>query len=173
MPPPDLRAAMLADAIAAFTRLRSTADGAVSQVDDEAFFTALGPEENSIAVLMQHVGGNLRSRFSRFLETDGEKPDRDRDAEFEVAAGRARRQDVLAIWTGGWETVLGSLRSLEPPDIDRMVTLRGEPLAVRQAIDRSALHVAGHVGQIVLLAKHHAGARWRTLSIPRKRPRSP
>lgn len=166
----DLRAAILADAIGAFAKLRSTAEQAAAQVDDRAFFAPLGPEENSIAILLKHVGGNLRSRFSDFLLSDGEKPDRDRDAEFEADPDREDRQAVVEIWTRGWETALATFQSLRPTDVEREVTLRGVPLTVRQALDRSALHVAGHVGQIVLLARHHAGREWRTLSIPRRTP---
>lgn len=173
MPPtPDLRAAILADAVAGFTKLRSAAEDALAQVDDRGFFATLGPEENSIAVLVKHVGGNLRSRFSDFLESDGEKAHRDRDSEFEVDPAREDRTSLMAAWELGWETVLATLRSLSPADVERVVRLRGQPLTVREALDRAALHVAGHVGQIVLLAKHRAGPGWRTLSIPRAR-RSP
>lgn len=167
-----LPAAILADATSAFTKLRSTAEGAIAQVDDRGFFAVLGADENSIAVLVKHIGGNLHSRFSDFLESDGEKATRDRDGEFEVDTSREDRAAVMRAWNLGWETLLGTLRSLAPADLERRVTLRGEPLSVRQALDRSALHVSGHVGQIVLLAKHHAGTQWRTLSIPRARRRT-
>ena len=166
---PELRAAILADATTSLMRLRSTAEDAMAQVDDRGFFAALGPDENSIAVLVKHVGGNLRSRFKDFLDSDGEKPHRDRDGEFEVDPAREDRAALMAAWQRGWETVLATLRSLSPADVDREVRLRDQPLTVREALDRAALHVAGHVGQIVLLAKHHAGAGWRTLSIPRAR----
>ena len=170
MPPtPELRAAILADATTSLTKLRSVAEDAMAQVDDRAFFAPLGPDENSIAVLVKHVGGNLRSRFSDFLESDGEKPHRDRDGEFEVDPAREDRASLMAGWRLGWDTLLATLRSLAPADLEREVRVRGQPLTVREALDRSALHVAGHVGQIVLLAKHHAGAGWRTLSIPRAR----
>lgn len=170
MPPtPELRAAILADATTSFTKLRSAAEDAMAQVDDRGFFAPLGPDDNSIAVLVKHVGGNLRSRFSDFLESDGEKPHRDRDSEFEVDPAREDRASLMAAWQLGWETVLATLGSLSPADVEREVRIRGQPLTVREALDRAALHVAGHVGQIVLLAKHHAGAGWRTLSIPRAR----
>ena len=170
MPPtPELRAAILADATAAFAKLRSAAENALAQVDDRGFFAPLGPDGNSIAVLVKHVAGNLRSRFSDFLESDGEKPHRDRDGEFEVDPAREDRASLMAAWQLGWDTVLATLRSLAPADVEREVSIRGQPLTVREALDRAAVHVAGHVGQIVLLAKHHAGAGWRTLSIPRAR----
>ena len=168
MPPTlELRAAILADASTAFAKLQGTAEDAIAQVDDGAFFAPLGPDENSIAVLVKHVGGNLRSRFSDFLQSDGEKPDRDRDGEFEVDPSGEDRTALMATWRYGWDTVSATLRALTPADVEREVRLRGQPLTVREALDRSALHIAGHVGQIVLLAKHHAGAGWRTLSIPR------
>ena len=135
-------------------------------MDDDGFFAVLDPEANSIALLMKHMGGNLRSRFTDFLTTDGEKPDRDRDAEFELGPADSR-EEILTRWAEGWNTLFAALHALTPADLQRVVKIRGEPHSVLEAISRQLAHQAQHVGQIVLLAKHHAGSRWRTLSIPR------
>ena len=161
-----LARAYLADAAARFASLRELAERAMAQTDDDAFFASLDAESNSIAVIAKHVGGNLRSRFTDFLTTDGEKPDRQRDAEFESSRGEARA-DVEARWRAGWGALEGTLASLRPDDLLRTVSIRGEPMTVVQALSRATAHVAQHVGQIVLLAKHAAGPAWRTLSIPR------
>lgn len=163
--------AYLADVAARFAALRDLAERAVVQVDDASFFQPLDEESNSIAVLMKHVGGNLRSRFTDFLTTDGEKPDRDRDGEFVTAEGETRER-VESAWAAGWRALEWTIASLEPEDLLRTVTLRGEAISVLQALSRALAHVAQHTGQIVLLSKHAAGSRWRTLSIPRA-PRSP
>jgi hypothetical protein len=157
---------LLEDLAASFRKQRELAERALGQVDDDAFFRALDAEANSLAVLVQHVGGNLRSRFRDFLSSDGEKPDRDRDGEFELAAG-ATRAAIAARWEAGWTALFDALAELAPEDLLRRVTIRGEPHTVVQALDRALAHVAQHVGQIVLLAKHWAGPAWRTLSIPR------
>jgi hypothetical protein len=117
---------------------------------------------------VKHIGGNLRSRWTDFLTTDGEKPDRNRDGEFELAAGQTRAH-VMAWWHGGWDALFGTLEALTPDDLLKRVTIRGEPHTVLQAINRSLAHAAYHVGQIVFLAKHLRSADWKTLSIPRKR----
>ena len=161
-----LARAYLADAAARFASLRDQAERAMAQADDDAFFATLDAESNSIAIIAKHVGGNLRSRFTDFLTTDGEKPDRERDAEFESSQGE-RRADVEARWAEGWRALETTLASLGPADLLRTVSIRGEPLSVVQALSRATAHVAQHVGQIVLLAKHAAGPGWRTLSIPR------
>ncbi|HYD55129.1 MAG TPA: DUF1572 family protein [Gemmatimonadaceae bacterium] len=158
--------AYLADLAARFSTLRDVAERAIAQVDDGALHDALDAESNSIAVLMAHVGGNLASRFTDFLTTDGEKPDRDRDGEFDLP-GTESRARLEARWSAGWRALEWSLATLEPADLLRTVTIRGEPLTVFQALSRALAHVAQHVGQIVLLAKHAAGPRWRTLSLPR------
>lgn len=167
----DLGRAYLEDVAARFAALRDLAERAVVQVDDASFFAPLGDESNSIAVLMKHVGGNLRSRFTDFLTSDGEKPDRDRDGEFVTAASDTRER-VEAAWSAGWRALEWTLASLEPEELLRTVTLRGDAISVLQALSRALAHVAQHVGQIVLLSKHAAGHRWRTLSIPRA-PRPP
>lgn len=147
-----------------FAGLRRDAEAALDQVDDAAFTATLRPEENSLLHLVQHVGGNLRSRFTDFLTTDGEKPDRHRDAEF--GDGRTRAE-AMARWAEGWTALDDALAALTESDLGRTVTIRGEPHGVLDALLRAFAHQAYHVGQIVLLAKHHAGPRWRTRTVPR------
>jgi hypothetical protein len=149
-----------------YRKLKDQADRAVAQVSDAEFFTAIDGEANSIAIIMKHIAGNMRSRWTDFLTSDGEKPDRDRDREF-VAERADSRADVLARWEDGWRLALDSIGALTPADVSRTVTVRGEPHTVLQALLRQLTHYAAHVGQIVLLAKHLAGPRWQTLSIPR------
>ena len=156
----------LADVKARFESIKTQAERAAAQVDDAAFFTPLGDDENSIALIMKHMAGNLRSRFSDFLTTDGEKPDRDRDSEFEQVPADSRAT-ILARWAEGWRILFDALASLTPADLTRTVTIRGEPHTVIQALSRQLVHQSHHAGQIVLLAKHAAGARWQTLSIAR------
>jgi uncharacterized protein DUF1572 len=147
-----------------FASLRMLAERAAAQVSDEQFFAHLDNEANSIGTLMQHIGGNLRSRWQEFRTTDGEKPDRFRDREFESAQSRA---EVEAKWRHGWATLRDALDSLEPADIDAQVVIRGQAASLPRALMRNLSHVAGHVHQIVLLAKHWRGSDWQTLSIPR------
>jgi hypothetical protein len=154
---------------ARFRNQKELSERAVAQVGDDAFFAVLGPEDNSIALLVKHVGGNLRSRFTDFLTTDGEKPDRQRDREFELYDGDTRSA-LMAGWEEGWSRLFATLQSLSPEDLDRTVTIRGEAHSVIDALHRALAHLSYHAGQIVLLAKVRAGAEWQTLSIPR-RPR--
>lgn len=157
----------LADMRARFESVRSMAEGAFAQTSDDAFFRPLGgAEDNSIAIIVKHMAGNLRSRFTDFLTSDGEKPDRDRDGEFEMRDGDTREQ-IMRTWSSAWVTLLGVLETLTPDDLNRTVTIRGESLPVVGALDRQLSHHAYHAGQIVLLAKHFAGSEWKTLSIPR------
>ncbi len=149
-----------------FATLRTQAERALAQVDDEAFFATLGPESNSLALIVKHVGGNLRSRWTDPFTTDGEKPDRDRDGEFEIRPGDSRRS-LMARWSAGFATVATALAAIRADDLARPVTIRGEALTLEAASLRSLAHTAGHVGQIVWLAKALAGESWRTLSIPR------
>jgi hypothetical protein len=150
-------------------RLKELAEKAVAQVEDDALLhQALDAESNSIAVLMQHLGGNLQSRWTRFLETDGEKPDRHRDREFDSDPAVSRR-DLLERWERGWSRCLETLDSLTPEDLTKTVRIRSEEHTVPQAIQRQIVHTAYHVGQIVFLAKHLASASWTSLSIPRGR----
>jgi Protein of unknown function (DUF1572) len=159
----------LKDVADQFRQLKKLADRALAQVRDEDLFVPLDPaaaESNSLAVLLQHVGGNLRSRFSDFLTSDGEKPDRDRDGEFE-ARPETGRAALLARWEEGWSTLLSALDGLTVDDLGKTVTIRAEPHTVVRALDRSLTHTAYHTGQIVLLAKHFAGAGWKNLSVPK------
>ena len=149
-------------------RLKGLADKAMAQVDDAGFFATLGAGENSIAIVVKHVAGNLRSRFTDFLTSDGEKPDRNRDGEFEIS-GADDRPALTAAWERGWATLFAAIEPLGPEDMGRTVTIRGEGLTVLQAVTRQLTHYAYHVGQIVQLARHHAGERWQSLSIPRGR----
>jgi hypothetical protein len=144
------------------------AEGAMAQLKDEELFTAIDSESNSIAILVKHLSGNMRSRFTDFLTTDGEKPDRNRDQEFEMTAATTRA-DVMRWWEEGWARLFGAIEALKPEDVMRTVTVRGEPHTVMQAINRQIAHYAQHTGQIVFLAKHLRSGEWKTLSIPRGR----
>lgn len=147
-------------------KLKRLADRALEQVDDDAFFRAPDAESNSLAVLVKHLGGNLRSRWTEFLTSDGEKPGRDRDGEFEIRAGDTRA-DLMAGWDEGWRRFHGSVSRLQPADLGRTVRIRGEALSAQGAVLRALAHAAAHVGQIVYVAKHFAGGDWKNLSIPR------
>jgi hypothetical protein len=142
------------------------AEGAIVQLKDEELFIALDPEANSIAVIMKHIAGNMRSRFTDFLTTDGEKPDRRRDQEFEIDV-RTTRAEVMRWWEEGWERVFSAIEALKPEDVMRTVKIRGEVHTVLQAINRQVAHYAYHIGQIVFLAKHFRSGDWKSLSIPR------
>ncbi len=142
------------------------AEGAIAQLKDEELFTALDAESNSIATIIKHLAGNMRSRFTDFLTTDGEKPDRHRDQEFEMNSG-ATRTEVMRWWEEGWARVFSAVEALNPEDLMRTVTIRGEPHSVLQALNRQVAHYAYHVGQIVFLAKHFRSAEWKSLSVPR------
>jgi hypothetical protein len=149
----------------AFEANKKLADRAIAQVADDRLHQPLDPHTNSIAVIMQHVAGNLRSRWTDFLTSDGEKPWRDRDSEF--VARDASRQEVLDDWEQGWACLWETLRGLSPTDLARTVTIRGEPHTVPLALSRSLGHTCYHIGQIVQLARIHCGAHWTTLTIPR------
>jgi len=146
--------------------LKRAAERAISQLTDDQFFALLDPESNSIAVLVKHIAGNMRSRWSEFLTTDGEKPYRRRDDEFRIEAADTRAA-LLERWEQGWKILLDTLESLGPDDLERTVTIRSESYTVTGAVQRSLSHYSDHIGQIILLAKHFAGAKWQTLSIPR------
>jgi hypothetical protein len=161
----------LEECAAQLRKLKGQAEKAIAQVGDEQLFATLDPESNSIATIMKHVAGNQLSRWTDFLTTDGEKPNRHRDAEFE-ADEHETRDDILARWNAGWDCFARAIAALTPQDLEKTVTVRGEPHTVVQAINRQMAHYASHVGQMVLLAKHYAGSHWQTLSIPRaKSPR--
>jgi hypothetical protein len=156
----------LDDCLRQLRKLKDQADKAVLQTSDDHFFSQLDPEANSIALIMKHMAGNMRSRWTDFLTTDGEKPDRERDSEFETGAADSRAT-IAARWENGWQLLLDTIGSLSPTDLSRTVHVRGEAHSVLEAINRQTSHYAAHVGQIVLLAKHYAGSDWKTLSIPR------
>jgi len=158
----------LSDSIREYRRLKYLADAAIAQVSTSALFTRIDAECNSIAVLMKHLAGNMQSRWKSFLTTDGEKSERERDAEFRLQPGETA-ESVHKLWEDSWEVTLDALRSLRPKDLDRTVTIRGEPHLVTQAIQRQLTHYAYHVGQIVFLARHLVGPEWMTLSIGRDR----
>jgi len=142
------------------------AESAMSQLNDEQFFTAIDPESNSVAIIVKHISGNAHSRFSDFLISDGEKPNRLRDREFEIDSS-ATRTDIMHYWEKGWAIVFATIDSLQPADIERTITIRQEPHTVMQALNRALAHYAQHTGQIVFLAKHLRSSQWETLSIPR------
>jgi hypothetical protein len=152
------------DLVAQFAFLKGLADKAIVRLTDQELFRTIDRESNSVAVIMKHVGGNLRSRWQDFLTSDGEKPDRNRDDEFEAAPSRAQVQDI---WERGWKALFDELSRLTPPDLTRTVYIRGEPHSVIKAANRSLQHTAYHVGQIVFLAKHLKADAWESLSIPR------
>ncbi|HTW66953.1 MAG TPA: DUF1572 domain-containing protein [Bryobacteraceae bacterium] len=153
------------DSIAIFRYYKKLAERAIEQVSDEQLLAVLDGEMNSIALIVKHMAGNMRSRWTDFLTSDGEKPDRDRDAEF--SAPPATREAVILMWDEGWQCLLGTLESLSDTDLGRTITIRGEAHSVMQAINRQVAHYSYHCGQIVFLAKHLADDRWKTLSIPR------
>jgi hypothetical protein len=162
----DVAASYLEDMRVQFRKLKELAEGAIGQLSDEELFASNGVESNSIAIVMRHVAGNLRSRFTDFLTTDGEKPDRKRDLEFEIPEGTSR-ETVLAGWDLGFARLNQALDALSPADLLRDISIRGERHSVMQALNRALAHLAYHTGQIVAFAKQHRGAQWRTLSIPR------
>lgn len=141
------------------------AERALEQVPDEMLNAAPGAESNSIAIIVKHLAGNMRSRWTDFLTTDGEKPNRHRDTEFEKPP--QSRAELIELWESGWDCLLSTLSSLTDRDLGRKVTIRGEAHSVMQAINRQVGHTSYHLGQIVYLAKHYAGSRWQTLSVPR------
>ena len=149
-----------------FRRLKSLADKAIAQMPDEAIHQTLDGESNSVAVLMRHLSGNMLSRWTDFFTTDGEKPDRHRDQEFQHYPDKTREQ-LLDGWNRGWQCLFDNLGALESNDLQKTVTIRREPLTVLEAVERQIVHGAYHVGQIVALAKHFAGEGWTSLSIPR------
>ena len=156
----------LQDSIRQFRRLKALAEKAIAQVTDPQLFQAIDPQSNSIAAIMKHVNGNQRSRWTDFLTSDGEKSDRKRDTEFEVA-GSETREELMRRWEDGWARLFTALEPLKAEDLMRAVTIRGEPHTVIQAINRQLTHYGEHAGQIVFLAKHLCAGRWKSLSIPR------
>jgi uncharacterized protein DUF1572 len=156
----------LDDTLLQLQKLKGQAEKAVAQIGDAQFFAVLDPEANSIAIIMKHIAGNMRSRWTDFLTSDGEKPDRNRDGEFLIQTAETRPA-IMSVWEDGWKRTTGAISALAPADLGRTVHVRGEAHTVLEAINRQVAHYAAHVGQIVLLAKHYAGSHWQTLSIPR------
>jgi hypothetical protein len=160
----DLAAYFLQDALAVFRKYKKLAEDAMAQLGDEEFFARIDAEANSVAVIVKHLAGNMHSRWSDFLTSDGEKPDRDREAEFRIDAGTTRA-GVIGWWEEGWRCVFEAVEPLGASDLMRTVTIRGEPHTVVKAINRQLTHYTYHVGQIVLLAKHFKAGNWESLSI--------
>ena len=158
----------LEDSIASLRAYKKLADKALDQINEDEFFITLDEEANSIAVIMKHMAGNMFSRWTDFLTSDGEKPDRNRDMEF-VIEPKTGKDEVLAYWEKGWQRVFDALEPLRAEDLGRKVLIRGEEHTVIQAINRQLMHYANHIGQIVFLAKHFRSAEWKSLSIPRNR----
>lgn len=156
----------LANVIGEFRLLKKQAERAMEQLSDEQLFATLDTESNSIAILVKHLAGNMRSRWTDFLTSDGEKPDRFRDQEFVLDAATSR-EELMKWWEQGWQLVFNAIEPLQPEDAMRSVIIRHEPHTVVQAINRQLTHYATHVGQIVFLAKHLKSADWKTLSVPR------
>ncbi len=148
-----------------FERMKKQCDGAIAQVTDEQLFLSPGTESNSIAIIMQHLAGNMISRWTDFLTSDGEKAWRNRDAEFEATI--TDKAALLAYWEQGWNVFLTTLRSLTEEDLAKTVTIRNEPLTALQAIFRQVAHYSYHTGQLVFVARLHCGANWKSLSIPK------
>jgi Protein of unknown function (DUF1572) len=161
----ELGKSVIDAALASFRANKGWADKAIVQLPDEKLHMALDPNANSIAVIMKHVAGNLLSRWTDFLTTDGEKPWRSRDDEFVDSFGS--RGELIEYWNAGWQRLFETLESLAPSDLGRTVLIRGEPHSVPLAIERSLAHCGYHVGQIILIARILAGANWSTITIPR------
>jgi hypothetical protein len=166
MDPTDAADLLIAELRLEAGRYKELADKALAQVDDHGFFATLDPETNSLALVVKHVASNLISRWTDFYDTDGEKPTRHRDREFEVEPGDTRAA-LMARWEAGWQCLFSTLDAMTAADVARTVVIRSEPHTVVRAALRSLAHTASHVGQIVLLAKHERGAGWTSLSIPR------
>jgi hypothetical protein len=156
------------DSVSAMRAYKKLAEKAIAQLKDEEFFVTLDEEANSVAVVMKHMAGNMISRWTDFLTSDGEKPDRNRDMEFVIDAQTAK-DDVIAYWERGWQCVLNAIEPLTVDDFEKTVLIRGEKHTIVQAINRQLMHYAYHIGQIVFLAKHFRSAEWKSLSIPRNR----
>src|SRR5438067_11892302 len=158
----------LEDALYTFRYYKKLAEGAFTQISDDDLFRTLDDESNSIAVNMKHIAGNMLSRWTDFLTTDGEKPKRDRDMEF-VMLPETTKEDMLAYWEKGWKCTFDALQPLSPDDLMRTVTIRGQAHTVVQAINRQLAHYAYHVGQIVYVAKHFRSSEWQSLSVPKNK----
>jgi hypothetical protein len=156
------------DVLASFRAYKILAEKALGQLKDKEFFETLDEESNSVAVIMKHIVGNMFSRWTDFLTSDGEKPNRNRDLEF-VIEPQTTKEEVFAYWEKGWQCLFSALEPLQPNDFERTVLIRGEEHTIVQAINRQLTHYAYHIGQIVFLAKHFRSAEWKSLSIPRNK----
>jgi hypothetical protein len=165
--PHQFTTSYIEESLVVFRQYKKMAEGAMAQLSDDQLFTALDGEMNSIALIVKHMTGNMRSRWTNFLTSDGEKPDRNRDTEF--IEPPATRDALIERWESGWKIVFDAIEPLTDADLTRTVTIRSEPHSVMQAINRQVAHYASHTGQIVFLAKHLAGPNWKTLSVPRNR----
>jgi len=164
----DIGADFLRSARARLESLKTLGDQALGRLEDAELTKTLDPESNSVAVLVQHIAGNMRSRWTDFLTTDGEKPDRNRDGEFEPAL--TARAPLLQRWEEGWRILFAALDALKPEDLTRTVLIRGEELTVVDAINRQLVHYGQHDGQVLYLAKHYKWQSRKSLSVPRRRP---
>jgi hypothetical protein len=162
----DFRADVQQTALSVFRKQKALAEKAMAQVSDAELFTPLDRDSNSIAVIVRHLHGNMRSRWTDLLTSDGEKDDRHRDDEF-IDPDERTREQVMTWWERGWQHVFAAIEPLTPEEMEATVTIRGEPLSVTAAIFRQVDHYAQHIGQIILIARHLRGAQWETLSIPR------
>ena len=160
----------LKDSLDVFRYYKTLAERAMAQCSDAQLFASIDPESNSIAIIVKHMAGNMRSRWRDFLTTDGEKPDRNRDSEFESPA--TTRAELMDQWNAGWKWVFDALEPLSDADLTKTITIRGEAHSVMQAINRQVAHYSHHIGQIVFLAKHLSSDHWQSLSIPRKQSAS-
>ncbi|HMI51839.1 MAG TPA: DUF1572 domain-containing protein [Candidatus Saccharimonadales bacterium] len=162
----ELTTAYLKDSISLFRYYKNLAERAMGQCPDEGLFTVLDAESNSIAIIVKHLSGNMRSRWTDFLTTDGEKENRNRDGEFERPC--RTRAELYDLWDSGWNCLFAALDPLEEADLAKTVTIRGEPHSVMQAVNRQTAHYPYHVGQIVYLARHYTGATWKSLTVAKK-----
>jgi uncharacterized damage-inducible protein DinB len=158
----------LDDSVARFKEMKGLAEKAIAQISDEDFLRIVVDESNSVATIVKHIAGNLRSRWTEFLTTDGEKPDRNRDSEFESET-EDTRSSLMKKWEASWKILFDTLNSLKESDLTKVVTIRSQEHKVIEAINRQLTHYGYHVGQIVFLAKFFASSNWQTLSIPRRR----
>ncbi len=165
--PLEFTTSYVKDSTDLFRYYKKLADRAMEQVPDEGLFATLDAESNSIAIIVKHLTGNMRSRWTDFLTSDGEKPDRNRDMEFE--APPATRAELIAMWESNWKLVFDALAPLTDADLGRTIYIRGEGHSVMQAINRQIAHYSYHVGQIVYLAKHFSGPEWKALTVPRNK----
>jgi Protein of unknown function (DUF1572) len=161
----EFNTSYLKDSIDVLRYYKRLAERAIAQVPDQALVAAPDSESNSIAIIVKHLAGNMRSRFTDFLTSDGEKPDRKRDTEFE--APPKTRADLMAMWEAGWQLVFSALTPLTEAQLSQKIYIRSEAHSVTQAINRQIAHYAYHVGQIVYVAKHFAGANWTSLTVPK------